>query len=190
VNAARDLRPGDLVRCGDRDNWGTVVSVPKGGTAVIRWRSADGSVAEKAKPVGVVTEVKRCGEANRPAPQEEGGRALKALARLRRRLAASGRQPRRAGAEARPAEVWPRGAAVGEGAGERPPAPAKPDEGTLERLARIRARSRSREPRRTPCWACRGTRFWLSTCGVVVCATCHPPARPEYAERWMEIGEE
>ncbi len=28
----------------------------------------------------------------------------------------------------------------------------------------------------TPCPTCHEARFWLSIFGVVVCATCHPPA--------------
>lgn len=36
------------------------------------------------------------------------------------------------------------------------------------------------------CWCCKGSRWWLSVYGVLVCATCHPPAVPELVARWLD----
>ncbi len=35
------------------------------------------------------------------------------------------------------------------------------------------------------CIACRGSRFWVSTYGVRICAHCHPPARADLVARWI-----
>ena len=37
-------------------------------------------------------------------------------------------------------------------------------------------------PRR--CFACRGTRFWISIYGVTVCGKCHPPATDALIAGW------
>jgi hypothetical protein len=39
------------------------------------------------------------------------------------------------------------------------------------------------------CYACGGSRWWLSVHGALVCATCHPPAVPELVARWVEAQE-
>ena len=39
------------------------------------------------------------------------------------------------------------------------------------------------------CYCCKGSRWWLSRYGVLVCATCHPPVVPEMVARWV-TGEE
>lgn len=36
------------------------------------------------------------------------------------------------------------------------------------------------------CYVCKGRRFWLSTHGVLVCATCHPPAAEYLVAKWIE----
>lgn len=36
------------------------------------------------------------------------------------------------------------------------------------------------------CFACKERRFWRSVHGVVICATCHPPARPELVAEWLD----
>jgi hypothetical protein len=35
------------------------------------------------------------------------------------------------------------------------------------------------------CFACGGSRWWVSAHGAVVCGTCHPPADPELVARWF-----
>lgn len=39
------------------------------------------------------------------------------------------------------------------------------------------------------CYVCKGSRWWLSRYGVLICAQCHPPAVPEMVARWV-TGEE
>ena len=39
-----------------------------------------------------------------------------------------------------------------------------------------------------PCPACAGTRFWRSVAGVVVCATCHPPAFDSLVAGWLDAA--
>ncbi|MEW5935109.1 MAG: hypothetical protein AB1816_16145 [Bacillota bacterium] len=39
------------------------------------------------------------------------------------------------------------------------------------------------------CYCCKGSRWWLSRYGVLVCATCHPPAVPELVARYVDGGE-
>lgn len=36
------------------------------------------------------------------------------------------------------------------------------------------------------CYACKGQRWWRSTAGRTVCATCHPPAAPGLVAEWRE----
>ncbi len=36
------------------------------------------------------------------------------------------------------------------------------------------------------CYACGGTRFWVSTFGDCTCGNCHPPANPRLVDRWIE----
>ena len=36
------------------------------------------------------------------------------------------------------------------------------------------------------CQSCGRSRYWRSTCGVVICATCHPPAAPDLVAAWIE----
>jgi hypothetical protein len=45
-------------------------------------------------------------------------------------------------------------------------------------------------PSPEPCSTCRGRRFWESTCGRRVCATCHPPATLGVVKRWLSAGAE
>ena len=42
----------------------------------------------------------------------------------------------------------------------------------------------------TPCFTCKGFRFWLSIHGAPVCAGCHPPAHESLVESWIIEGEE
>lgn len=39
-----------------------------------------------------------------------------------------------------------------------------------------------------PCYCCRGTKFWKSVHGVIVCGACHPPAVPELVAEWLEAA--
>ncbi len=39
-----------------------------------------------------------------------------------------------------------------------------------------------------PCYCCHRTRFWLSVYGVMICATCHPPAVETLVVRWLDLG--
>ncbi len=43
-------------------------------------------------------------------------------------------------------------------------------------------------PDDTSCHACRGTRFWRSVHGAVVCAGCHPPPSPRLVAEWIDNG--
>ena len=38
---------------------------------------------------------------------------------------------------------------------------------------------------RVICYSCKGSRFWLSIHGVVICGACHPPASPRLVVRWI-----
>lgn len=180
-----DIRPGDWVRCGDRDNWGQVLSGPAGGQVRIRWEGRDGSVATKVKPVPVVTEVQRPGRdgksgARAPctSPARPGG-ALRALHRFRKRSEATvpSRDSRKADHDDEnvPCEVWR----------EQLRGLAARSEPSIEKPERIREsrRAETREPRR--CWACGGTRFWRGSGDCLVCATCHPPACAGYVKAWI-----
>lgn len=86
--------------------------------------------------------------------------------------------------------------AGGAGGGREPPAPGPP-----ERVLPVAVTSRSSgrsltgpggitlalslQPDGT-CYCCKGSRWWLSVYGVLVCATCHPPAVPELVSRWID----
>lgn len=182
-----DIRPGDWVRCGDRDNWGQVLCDPAGGRVRIRWEGRDGSVATKVKPVAVVTEVRRPGRDAKSgaraacASPAHPGRALRALHRFRKRNAsvvAPCRDSREDDDDDEnvPCDVWReqlRGLAVRRG----------PSCQKLEPVRESR-RTETREPRR--CWACGGTRFWRGSGDGFVCATCHPPACPGYVRAWVD----
>jgi hypothetical protein len=56
--------------------------------------------------------------------------------------------------------------------------------------AEDRAKEADAAPPRSPappdgaCWACGRARFWMSTHGTLVCATCHPPAAPDLVRQW------
>jgi hypothetical protein len=39
------------------------------------------------------------------------------------------------------------------------------------------------------CYCCKGSRWWLSRYGVLMCATCHPPAALELVARWVDREE-
>lgn len=39
------------------------------------------------------------------------------------------------------------------------------------------------------CYCCKGSRWWLSRYGVLICTTCHPPAVPGLVARYVD-GEE
>jgi hypothetical protein len=41
--------------------------------------------------------------------------------------------------------------------------------------------------RRSPCYSCRGRRFWLKPGGDFSCAACHPPASDALAIGWLEL---
>ena len=36
------------------------------------------------------------------------------------------------------------------------------------------------------CFACRGSQFWRSVYGVVICGRCHPPADAQLIQAWMD----
>ncbi|MBC7105471.1 MAG: hypothetical protein H5T97_06010 [Firmicutes bacterium] len=40
------------------------------------------------------------------------------------------------------------------------------------------------------CFACGGSRWWVSVRGAVVCGTCHPPPDPSLVARWVETEAE
>jgi len=188
----RDLKPGDWVRCGDRDNWGLVVAEPEGGRVRIRWKSSDGSVATKVKPVGVVREVRRPGgrerspSDSRPPTVPAAGRALKALHRLRKRK--DGKRPASGDSVEQPPYAHHQVRTPARRAARRPgkpPARETSDPETVMRLERAMQERRRKEPAPLRCCACGGTRFWMSVHGVKVCGMCHPPARPELVRAWL-----
>lgn len=39
------------------------------------------------------------------------------------------------------------------------------------------------------CYCCKGSRWWLSRYGVLICATCHPPAVASIVARWVDREE-
>ncbi len=39
---------------------------------------------------------------------------------------------------------------------------------------------------RIVCYSCRSGRFWRSSGGMVICATCHPPATSDLVSAWIE----
>ena len=179
-------KPGDWVRCGDRDNWGQVASRPQNGQILIRWKSRDGSVATKLKPLSVVAEVRRP-QGNEGPPQGSPppvapgpGRAMKALHRFRKRNGSDRDSERdgdpRASADEPFFEESP-----------EPPAPRPLTPEQIERLERIRSRRPTEATAPRPCWACGGTRFWKSASGALVCGRCHPPAYPHYARAWVDV---
>jgi len=44
--------------------------------------------------------------------------------------------------------------------------------------------------RSRPCSGCRGTKYWRSVHGTVVCARCHPPAKPDLVAGWVDCSVE
>ena len=36
------------------------------------------------------------------------------------------------------------------------------------------------------CYACHGTRYWLSIHQALICGRCHPPANPSLVAEWIE----
>ncbi len=36
------------------------------------------------------------------------------------------------------------------------------------------------------CYACHGTRYWLSIHQALICGVCHPPAYPSLVAEWIE----
>lgn len=183
-----DIMAGDWVRCGDRGNWGQVLSAPTGGRVSIRWKGRDGSVATKVKSVAVVTEVHRPGHNRNPETDTthvsaaQPNRALRALHRFRKRseAAAPSRDSRKDDHDDEnvPCEVWL-------GQLRRPAIRRKRSCEKPDRLGPMRAGrlADAQEPRR--CWACGGTRFWRGNGDRLVCATCHPPACPGHVKAWI-----
>ncbi len=37
------------------------------------------------------------------------------------------------------------------------------------------------------CTICRGTEFWMNRAKKYLCATCHPPPKPEIVKEWVEL---
>lgn len=79
------------------------------------------------------------------------------------------------------------------------PAPSDPKQGTMRYgsendekgfhssdVTDVTDRDREDLGRRRPCRSCRGTKWWRSTDGPVVCATCHPPGSPDLVAEWIE----
>lgn len=89
---------------------------------------------------------------------------------------------------------------TGQEEAENPPAPIPPD-----RVLTVTAPSRrggGPSPTRPggvtlalslqsdgTCYCCKGSRWWLSRYGVLVCATCHPPPVPELVARYVDAEE-
>ena len=39
------------------------------------------------------------------------------------------------------------------------------------------------------CYCCRRRRFWISTSGRAICATCHPPPAADLIASWIETAQ-
>ena len=55
-------------------------------------------------------------------------------------------------------------------------------------LARLRE-EHAATPAKIVCYACKTSSFWRSIHGPVVCAVCHPPAKPDLVAEWLDGNE-
>ena len=59
----------------------------------------------------------------------------------------------------------------------------------LEVIGYLRAEA-GRLTGKVRCYACRGSRFWRSTYGEIVCGRCHPPADASLVLEWIGLAPE
>jgi hypothetical protein len=69
-------------------------------------------------------------------------------------------------------------------------APNRSGENAPGRQRYVRSSALAAADAGSTCWWCRGTQFWESRFGVIVCASCHPPSCEAFVARWVGVDEE